>query len=37
VVYLRSQYGHSEMVNEGKAITPLLGVTALSSIAVPPD
>ena len=37
VVYLRSQYGHSEMVNEGKAIAPLLGVTALSSIAVPPE
>jgi hypothetical protein len=36
VVYLRSQYGHQEMVTEGKAIAPLLGLTRLSSIAAHP-
>jgi hypothetical protein len=35
VVYLRSQYAHSEMVNEGKAIATLLALTHLSDIALP--
>ncbi len=33
VVYLRSQYGHSEMVNEGKAIAPLLALTRLPQVS----
>ena len=32
VVYVRSQYGHSEMVNEGKAIAPLLALTRLAHV-----
>jgi hypothetical protein len=36
VAYLRSQYGHLEMVTEGKAIAPLLGLSRLSSIKVAP-
>jgi hypothetical protein len=35
VEYLRSQYTHTEMVSEGKAIAPLLSLTRLSAIAVP--
>jgi hypothetical protein len=35
VAYVRSQYGHLEMVTEGKAIAPLLGLTRLPSIAAP--
>jgi hypothetical protein len=34
VVYLRSQYGHLEMVAEGKAIAPLLGLTRLPPLVV---
>jgi hypothetical protein len=36
VEYLRSQYSHLEMVTEGKAIAPLLCLTRLASIPVPP-
>jgi hypothetical protein len=33
VTFLRSQYGHLEMVTEGKAIAPLLGLTGLKPIS----
>jgi hypothetical protein len=36
VAYLRSQYSHLEMVTEGKAIPPLLCLTHLTGVAVPP-
>jgi hypothetical protein len=37
VDYLRSQYGHLEIVTEGKAIAPLLGLTRLPRIAPRPS
>jgi hypothetical protein len=36
VEYLRSQYGHLEMVTEAKAIAPLLGLTRLPRIGSAP-
>jgi hypothetical protein len=36
VAYFRSQYGHTDMVSEGKVIPPLLCLTRLSAITVPP-
>jgi hypothetical protein len=36
VEYLRSQYGHLEMVTEGKTIAPLLGLTRLPRIGSAP-
>jgi hypothetical protein len=35
VEFLRSQYAHTDMVSEGRAIAPLLSLTRLSPIAVP--
>lgn len=35
VAYLRSQYAHTDMVTEGKAIPPLLYLTRLSAIPAP--
>jgi hypothetical protein len=36
VEYLRSQYGHLEMVTEGKTIAPLLGLTRLPRVGPAP-